>query len=616
MKKFIIPLIIILPLMLSSTINVSVYMAADNSMVFAVEDNISDMIRASENNSDILFNIMQDTGGSSYRLRIRNGSIDTLMVSGNINSGDANTVSEFFIESFNYSKADKYIAVLWNHGNGWYESKSILYDNNPNDFISVVNGELREIFSRINNALGRRLDIALFDACAMQSLEVLYEIRDYAEYSAGSSVRVPYYGMPYDKIFSHVNSDMSNRDIGQVICDSSYSHYSQQLDSIDFSLVYLPAVNSIAQSAAGLNPLSLLRINRMECSIPDSILSGDVYQQTDKDYLSGMKMHFPADISSFIALYRDYIHLSLDREYDITRQLFPYYGVPDTFPPLRIDSVSIIDRGHSNYSALFNEPYDFSPIEKYEIALSKTNNTYNYSFEDTFRVFSGEYFYDSENLVSKPYSLRVISISDTFITEGRGVLIDMLITGDSDDTLTLSTDSDTLFISDFNKYQWDRYRLILEGNSPVISFSTDSLHYINIDNLRVAGLDSMFTGEIYEEDYLFHKLDRGNYCLTVKPFDIYSNAAVSDSIFEFEISTPVETYAYPNPAGSKVNIVAGLSGDYQLRVFTAAGALALTVNGQSETGIIELKGLELKPGLYFYTVETQSRLIRGKFSII
>jgi len=602
--------------MISSAINVSVYMAADNSMIFAVEDNISDMIRASENNSDILFNILQDTDNSSYRLRIRNGSIDTLSVLGNINSGDANTVSDFFIESFNYYKADKYIAVLWNHGNGWYESKSILYDNNPNDFISVTKGELAEIFSRIYNALGRRLDIALFDACAMQSLEVLYEIMDYAEYSAGSSVRVPYYGMPYDKIFAHVNSDMSNRDIGQVICDSAYAHYSSQLDSIDFSLVYMPAVKSIAQSATGLNPLLLSRINQMECSIPDSLLSEDIYQQTDKDYLSGMKMHFPDDIRSFIALYKDYIDLSIDRDYDITRQLFPYYGVPDTFPPLRIDSVSITDRGHSNYSTHFNEPYDFSQIEKYDITLNKVNNAYKYSFEDTFGVFSGEYFYDSENFVSKPYSLRVISMSDTFITDGRSVLIDMIVTGDSDDTLIVSTDSDTLFIIDFNKYQWDRYRLILEGNSPVISFSTDSLHYINIDDIRVAGLDSIITDEIYEEDYLFHKLTRGSYCLTVKPYDIYGNTPVTDSIFEFNISTPVETYTYPNPAGSALNIVTELSGDYQLRVFTAAGALALTVNGQSETGIIELRGLELKPGLYFYTVETESMTLRGKFSII
>ncbi|MDY6787797.1 MAG: clostripain-related cysteine peptidase, partial [candidate division WOR-3 bacterium] len=158
MKKFIIPLIVILPIIISSAINVSVYMAADNSMIFALDDNISDMIKASENNGDILFNIMQDMGNSSYRLRIRNGTIDTLSVSGNINSGDANTVSQFFIESFNYYKADKYIAVLWNHGNGWYESKSILYDNNPNDFISVTKGEFAEIFSRISGALGRRLD--------------------------------------------------------------------------------------------------------------------------------------------------------------------------------------------------------------------------------------------------------------------------------------------------------------------------------------------------------------------------------------------------------------------------------------------------------------------------
>ena len=47
-------------------------------------------------------------------------------------------------------------------------------------------------------------DFILFDACFMLSVEVGYELRDYADYILGSPTETPGTGAPYDKILPHM----------------------------------------------------------------------------------------------------------------------------------------------------------------------------------------------------------------------------------------------------------------------------------------------------------------------------------------------------------------------------------------------------------------------------
>ena len=55
--------------------------------------------------------------------------------------------------------------------------------------------DLREALS-----VAPHLDFILFDACFMQSVEVLYELKEYANYIIGSPTEIPAPGAPYQKV--------------------------------------------------------------------------------------------------------------------------------------------------------------------------------------------------------------------------------------------------------------------------------------------------------------------------------------------------------------------------------------------------------------------------------
>ena len=79
------------------------------------------------------------------------------------------------------------------HADSWYKNpKYIAPDNSSQSAIGVANGYLKSAL-----VAGGTLDVLLFDACSMQSVEVLSELKDCADYIIGSSDLVPVVGFPY-----------------------------------------------------------------------------------------------------------------------------------------------------------------------------------------------------------------------------------------------------------------------------------------------------------------------------------------------------------------------------------------------------------------------------------
>jgi hypothetical protein len=93
--------------------------------------------------------------------------------------------------------------IIWDHGDGWYKdeplTKSVCFDNNPEDELSVADGELRQAISNINY----HLDILAFDACLMQMAEVIGEIYEFCDFVVGSEETIPADGFPYGDINYH-----------------------------------------------------------------------------------------------------------------------------------------------------------------------------------------------------------------------------------------------------------------------------------------------------------------------------------------------------------------------------------------------------------------------------
>lgn len=115
--------------------------------------------------------------------------------------------------------AEGYGLVFASHGEGWLEA------NRPaNRWIGDYRGTRMNV-SDLKEALDvmPRLDFLFFDACFMQSVEVVYELRECADYFIGSATEIPGPGAPYDQTVPAMFAD----DVAFKIAESYFEPYNK-----------------------------------------------------------------------------------------------------------------------------------------------------------------------------------------------------------------------------------------------------------------------------------------------------------------------------------------------------------------------------------------------------
>ncbi|MCF7920821.1 MAG: hypothetical protein K9N06_12995 [Candidatus Cloacimonetes bacterium] len=212
-----------------------VYMAADNSLSeFATSDinqmELADFDPEKTNvivQADFLYNA-EDPSCRRWQI-YPDGLYDEIVSSpvidqlGEIDSGDWHSLTTFYNWAVAEYPADEYVLSIWSHGNDWYS-----YPANPNHFcpdfdssswFDIPGKDLQQAFQHFK----RKPALVIFDACHMQSLEVLSEIISYTSKICGSTDIVPNQGFPYHDVISSlaVESPISNYDIlPQIFVDS------------------------------------------------------------------------------------------------------------------------------------------------------------------------------------------------------------------------------------------------------------------------------------------------------------------------------------------------------------------------------------------------------------
>ena len=68
--------------------------------------------------------------------------------------------------------------------------------------MSVAGGDLKKAMAEVRLALGRNVPVLAFDACLMQMLEVMYEVKDAADIGVGTEDLMPFNGFPYQEFLS------------------------------------------------------------------------------------------------------------------------------------------------------------------------------------------------------------------------------------------------------------------------------------------------------------------------------------------------------------------------------------------------------------------------------
>ncbi|HEY9205781.1 MAG TPA: clostripain-related cysteine peptidase [Candidatus Methanoperedens sp.] len=327
---------------------VLVYLAGDNNLDEDGARDLAEMAKVgSNNNINIVAQFDRAGDVGTQRLYITKGGgypRDSIENLGETNTGDPKVLIDFLKWGISTYPAEKYMAILWNHGSGWNEDdvydravkvspekekftplskrairgkrikktffstsmdeilsqsapmRAILYDDESKDFLD--NKEMKNVLTEgAKLTPDKRFDIVGFDACLMNTIEVAYQLKDTAKVIVGSEETEPGAGWPYDKVLGALAAkpSMNPQELGKVIVDSYVKSYDMGTNS---EAVTMAAVNpdKISSVVSSLNKWALaLKKNIMSQDTFNTVLicsekAQRFYYQTYKDVFDLAKL--------------------------------------------------------------------------------------------------------------------------------------------------------------------------------------------------------------------------------------------------------------------------------------------------------------------------------------
>ncbi|MDD2717181.1 MAG: clostripain-related cysteine peptidase [Candidatus Wallbacteria bacterium] len=237
------------PLFAEKPWTVMVFLNGDNDLDSAGKKDVQEMMKVG-GSSALNIVVLQDGYGpdNTRRLVIGCGTAEIEKLP-ELDMGDWNQAFDFFKWSVDNYPAQHYLYVIWNHGDGWRKNpanplRGISYDFYNNSHISTP--QLGLLSKKMNDYIGRKIDILGYDACLMAMAEVICETGDYVDYTVGSEETIPVAGWPYDLILSSITAEpgiKSGKLAGEIVrlYQQSYSGGSQGSAEVTLS-----AINSSA----------------------------------------------------------------------------------------------------------------------------------------------------------------------------------------------------------------------------------------------------------------------------------------------------------------------------------------------------------------------------------
>ena len=197
------------------------YDDADCTNMFDPFDSFANELRSTD-----LVNVVvlrdTETGPARYYYLPQTGSPDVLEELGEVNMGDAETLSDFLAYSKTNYPASRYVLCVYDHGGGFYGACVDL--SAGNDLLYM------DEFQSAITANGGVDIIAWLACCTMGSLEAAYELRDCTDVYIGSE-EGSFYNMWFD-VLSYLGSVLNNsaalssQDIGVLVVDRVAANFS------------------------------------------------------------------------------------------------------------------------------------------------------------------------------------------------------------------------------------------------------------------------------------------------------------------------------------------------------------------------------------------------------
>ena len=225
---------------------VIVYMVADNDLSIDAYDNINNIIKGTpanlENNRLLIYLDPFDRSPQLIEItNSKNGIIKKVIKDyTEQNSLDPRIMKDILVEIITIYPSESYGLILWSHGTSWLPPGSTL-----RSFGLDRDDEMDIIF--LEQSLPLKFEFIIFDACYMGSIEVVYQLRNKANYIISSPTEILSTGFPYELIVSDL---FGNSDNLKNIANTFYQYYYSKngaYQSASISLIYTGKLEELAE---------------------------------------------------------------------------------------------------------------------------------------------------------------------------------------------------------------------------------------------------------------------------------------------------------------------------------------------------------------------------------
>ncbi len=207
-----------------------IYWDADNSLEFCTEFAMTTWESSLPSNANVnivaLIDLLSMDGTWIYD--IVDGKRHMLEQWEEMNTADPATLEMFVEYSIAEFPSKKTMLVLQDHGYSWRglcKDETNGYDLMSMDGVGVA-------LKNAKLATGKTIDVLAFDACTMETLEAVYELRDVVNYVVGSETTMPDDGLPYRMFISDLvaNPTLSPADLATNLVHEYVLYYSSKWD--------------------------------------------------------------------------------------------------------------------------------------------------------------------------------------------------------------------------------------------------------------------------------------------------------------------------------------------------------------------------------------------------
>ena len=260
-----------------------VYMAADNDLSDDAWNNLKEIQNGYEDMGANLIVFIDPINDVPHILKIANEGNKRIKDYSEFNSVDANQMRQVISDIIGLYPSESYGLVLWSHGTSWLPEGMQLKSFGDDQ------GRQMDIID-LANALPIKFDFILLDACLMGSIEVVYELRNRAEYIIASPTEILYLGFPYEPIIPELLK--VEPDLKQVanIYFSFFNQLSGAFNSASISLINTRELERLAMLTKQIITCRIFQTQTFDYS---SVQRLDVYEKPYTfDFLDFMQKAF------------------------------------------------------------------------------------------------------------------------------------------------------------------------------------------------------------------------------------------------------------------------------------------------------------------------------------